>query len=244
MSLDPVLWKPRFTVVYNQQQIAAFTLRWMLTSRLTRIDCIPLRPIKDSWNKGGDLDRLSDGVKVGRTRYIPWGSSYQVWPADIFYPFNLKWKPVPWFPQGRVQFWEYTGIISDSDLLDYMQLDDSNPNADLTIQLEMLRQQMAIFNPGGVTTKEKLTDFLQTDANNREMVPANPERNGGIIFNKGTKALWVGFGVNAEKSSPNKVLPGGQIDIPESFVGVINGLFDAANPAPSAKAIVEEMVAA
>jgi hypothetical protein len=243
MVLNPALWKPRFTVVYNQQERAAFTLRWMLTSRLTRIDCIPLRPIKDTWNKGGDLDRLSDGVRVGRQRYISWGSSYQVWPADNFYPFNLKWKPVPWFPQGRVQFWEYTGIISDSDLLNYMQLDDSNPNADLVMQIETLRQEMAVFNPPNNTTKEKRTDFLQTDATNREMVPANADRNGGIIFNLGTKNLWIGFGVNAEKTSPNKILPGGQMDIPEGFVGVINGLFDAANPAPTAKAIVEEMVA-
>jgi hypothetical protein len=102
-----------------------------------------------------------------------------------------------------------------------------------------------IINPAGVTTKEKKTDFLQSDNASREMVPANLERNGGIIFNKGTKALWVGFGVNAEKSSPNKVLPGGQMDIPNGFTGVINGIFDAADATPnnSSKAIVEEMVA-
>jgi hypothetical protein len=107
----------------------------------------------------------------------------------------------------------------------------------------LIEATQMILNPAGVTIKEKKTDFLQTDANNREMVPANPERNGGIIFNNGTKNLWVGFGINAEKSSPNKILPGGQMDIPESFVGPINGIFDAANPAPTAKAIVEEMVA-
>jgi hypothetical protein len=243
MVLDPALWKPRFTVMYNRADRGVSDIRWMLQSRLTRIDVTTIRPIKDTWNKAGDLDRLNEGFRIGRQRYIPWGSSYQVWPADNFYPFNLRWKPVPWFPQGRVQFWEYTGIISDSDLLDYMQLDDSNPNADLTIQLEMLRQQMAVFNPTGTTTKEKPTEFLQTDNTNRKMVDANPDRNGGTIFNKGTSALWIGFGVNAEKSSPHKVMPGGQIDLPEGFTGQINGLFDVANPSTSAKAIVIEMVA-
>jgi hypothetical protein len=112
---------------------------------------------------------------------------------------------------------------------------------DLTIEATT----MLIINPAGNTTKERKTDFLQSDNAGREMVPANLERNGGTIFNKGTKALWVGFGVNAEKSSPNKILPGGQMDIPHGFTGVINGIFESADATPNntSKAIVEEMVA-
>jgi hypothetical protein len=102
---------------------------------------------------------------------------------------------------------------------------------------------MLILNPSGTTTKQKITDFLQTDAANREMVPANADRNGGTIFNKGSKAIWIGFGVNADKGSPNKILSGGQMDIPNGFTGAINGIFDALDASPSAKAIVEEMVA-
>jgi hypothetical protein len=103
-----------------------------------------------------------------------------------------------------------------------------------------------ILNPNGATTKEKVTNFLQSDNLSREMVPATADRNGGIIFNKGTKALWVGFGVPAEKSSVQKILPGGQMDIPNGFTGVINGIFDAAEAATAtsnSKAIVVEMVA-
>lgn len=104
-----------------------------------------------------------------------------------------------------------------------------------------------IINPTGgiVTTKEKKTDFLQSDNSSREMVPANADRNGGIIWNRGTKALWIGLGVNAEKSSPNKILPGGQMSLPVGFTGVINGLFDAADATPNntSRAIVIEMVA-
>jgi hypothetical protein len=102
-----------------------------------------------------------------------------------------------------------------------------------------------IFNPIGTTTKEKPTQFLQSDNASREMVPANADRNGGTIWNKGTKAMWIGLGVNAEKSSPQKILPGGQMEIPNGYTGVINGMFDAADVTPNntSKAIVVEMVA-
>jgi hypothetical protein len=112
-----------------------------------------------------------------------------------------------------------------------------------SLDLLVEETSMLIMNPSGTTTKSKFTDFLQTDANNREMVAANADRNGGTIFNKGSKAIWIGFGVNADKGSPNKILPGGQMDIPHGYVGTINGLFDALDASPSAKAIVEEMVA-
>lgn len=102
-----------------------------------------------------------------------------------------------------------------------------------------------ILNPSGTTTKEKPTNFPQSDNANREMVPANADRNGGIIFNRGTKALWVGLGVPAEKSSQQKILPGGQMDIPNGYTGVINGIFDAADTTPNntSRAVVIEMVA-
>jgi hypothetical protein len=111
--------------------------------------------------------------------------------------------------------------------------------------LNLLVEQttMLIINPNGATTRQKLTDFLQTDAANREMVGSNPDRNGGTIFNKGSKALWVTFGVAADKGSPNKILPGGQMDIPHGYTGTINGIFDALDVSPNAKAIIEEMVA-
>jgi hypothetical protein len=111
--------------------------------------------------------------------------------------------------------------------------------------LNLLIEQttMLIINPNGATTRQKLSDFLQTDAANREMVAANADRNGGTIFNKGSKSLWVSFGVAADKGSPNKILPGGQMDIPHGYTGTINGIFDALDVSPNAKAIVEEMVA-
>jgi hypothetical protein len=119
----------------------------------------------------------------------------------------------------------------------------NQPGKSLDLTIEETR--IMILNPIGSTLKEKSSNFAQSDNANREMVPANADRNGGIIFNKGTKALWIGFGVSAEKTSPQKILPGGQMDIPNGFTGVINGIFDAADATANntSKAIVIEMVA-
>jgi hypothetical protein len=136
--LDPVLWKPRFTVVYNLAKRDTFELKWLMSSRLTRLD-ISAKGVKDSWIKAGDLYRTADGMQVGQVRTIGWTRSYQVWPKDNFYPYQLRWKPVPWFPRGRVQFWEYVGPVEGEDLIQYMQLDTSSPNSDLAVQLEAIR---------------------------------------------------------------------------------------------------------
>jgi hypothetical protein len=118
----------------------------------------------------------------------------------------------------------------------------NQPGKILTLTIE---ENHMILNPsGGVqTSREKKTDFLPSDNASREMVPANADRNGGIIFNKTTKPLWIGFGVNAEKSSPHKILANGQMDITAGYTGTINGIFESADVTPGSKAIVMEMVA-
>ena len=100
-----------------------------------------------------------------------------------------------------------------------------------------------ISNPSGATSKEIFKELQQADALSRELSAANPNRNGGLVFNKGSKALWIGFGVPAEKASPNKVVPGGLMDIPNGFTGAINIIFDAADTNLNMKAISQEMVA-
>jgi hypothetical protein len=246
--LDPSLWVPRFTVLYNTDDRSGFNLLWQHQSRLTRIDITTTGPLKDTWNKGGDIDRMSEGRRIGQTRYIPWGSSYQVWAEDDFYPYTLRWKPVSWFPDGgKVQFWEYNGPISRADLLHYLQLDSSNPNSDLIIQIETLRNLiMQISAPGGSSTSTTAkTEIKQELATMIEALPANPTRNGGIIQNNGKNKLFLGFGVNADKGSKLFVLPGGQASIESNFVGVINCMWDAVDPVAgsSSRAIFTEFVA-
>jgi hypothetical protein len=112
-----------------------------------------------------------------------------------------------------------------------------------TLTLDIEDSYNMIINPAGSTSKEIFKELPQSDALNRELSPANASRNGGTIFNKGSKSLWVGFGVAAEKGSPNRVAPGGLMDIPSGFTGAINIIFDAADTAPNMKAITQEMVA-
>jgi hypothetical protein len=238
--LDPALWESRFTVIYNRGGRPVFDLRRQLTSRLTRIDITTTQPLKATWNKGGDLVRLVDRFQVGRPRYIPWGSSYQIWPADGFYPYQFQWRPVPWFPVGKIQFWEYTGTLTHADLV---QLAQVSGDTDTLLSL-VLEANSMIINPPAQTSTQQTFVFLPTDAVSRQMAAANADRNGGFIYNKTTKNLYVGYGVTAEKSSPNKIAPGGQMDIPEGFVGVINGIFEAVDLAPSSKAQIIEMIAA
>jgi hypothetical protein len=241
--LDPTLWRSRFTVIYNNQARGVFDLRWLMTSRLTRIDITTTREIKATWNKGGDLLRLSDRVQVGRPRYIPWGSSYQIWPADGCYPYQFQWRPVPWFPVGKIQFWEYTGAVSHADLV---RLAQASGDTDTLLSLSLEAFQMIITNPSGSNTSTTVkTETKQELATMLEGAPANPNRNGGIILNQGKNKLFLGFGVNADKGSKLVILPGGQAAIESNFVGPINFMWDAIDPvagSPS-RAIVFEFVA-
>lgn len=241
--IDPTLWRSRFTVIYNQQRRDPFYLRWLMQSRLTRIDITTTRQIKATWNKSGGLYRLSDGVQVGRQRDIPWGSSYQIWPADGFYPYQFQWRPVPWFPVGKIQFWEYTGAVSHADLV---RLAQASGDTDTLLSLSLEAFQMIITNPSGSNTSTTVkTETKQELATMLEGAAANPNRNGGIILNQGKNKLFLGFGVNADKGSKLVILPGGQAAIESNFVGAINFMWDAIDPvagSPS-RAIVYEFVA-
>jgi hypothetical protein len=241
--LDPTLWKSRFTVIYNNQARGAFDLRWLMTSRLTRIDITTTREIKATWNKGGDLLRLSDRVQVGKPRYISWGSSYQIWPADGFYPYQFQWRPVPWFPVGKIQFWEYTGAVSHADLV---RLAQASGDTDTLLSLSLEAFQMIITNPSGSNTNAtQKVDFKQDIATAVEVIPANALRNGGTILNQGKSKLYLGFGIVADKGSKFIVLPGGQAEIQDNFIGPVNAIWDAidATPNNSSKAIFIEFVA-
>jgi hypothetical protein len=116
----------------------------------------------------------------------------------------------------------------------------NQPGKTLTLIIE---EATMILNPSGTaTTKEAFKELQQADALSRELCPANANRNGGMIFNQGSKTLWVGFGAAAEKSSPNKILPGGLMDIPNGFTGPIFIIFDAADTNLTKKAVAQELV--
>jgi hypothetical protein len=113
-----------------------------------------------------------------------------------------------------------------------------------TLTLDIEASFNMIVNPAGSTNEEKWTDFSQVDGLSRQIVGANASRNGGLLENRGSKTLWIGLGVAADKNSPQKIAVGGRMDIPAGFVGPIFGIFGAADASPAAKAVLLEYVSA
>jgi hypothetical protein len=114
-----------------------------------------------------------------------------------------------------------------------------------TLTLDIEASFNMIINPAGSTNEEKWTDFAPIDNLSRQIVAANANRNGGLIENRASKTLYIGLGVAADRNSPQKLAPGGRMDIPNGFVGAINGIFSAADLSPNApKAVLLEYVSA
>ncbi len=114
-----------------------------------------------------------------------------------------------------------------------------------TLTLDIEASFTMIINPAGSTNEEKWTDFAPTDAISRQIVGPNANRNGGLIENRAAKTLYIGLGVAADKNSPQKLAPGGRMDVPAGFVGAINGVFSAADLSANApKAVLIEYVSA
>jgi hypothetical protein len=118
------------------------------------------------------------------------------------------------------------------------------PNLTLIIEAS----QMIVLNPtSGQTSQLKETIFKQdAQATTAIDIAANSSRNGGVIFNRGNKRLFVGLGFTADAGSPFALNPGGQMPIENGFTGRISLLFQAVDPdqvTNKTLALVEEFVA-
>lgn len=118
------------------------------------------------------------------------------------------------------------------------------PNLTLIVEAS----QMIVLNPmSGQTSQLKETIFKQdAQATTAIDIAANASRNGGVIFNRGNKRLFVGLGFTADAGSPFALSPGGQMPIENGFTGRISLLFQAVDPdqvANKTLAMVQEFVA-
>jgi hypothetical protein len=70
--------------------------------------------------------------------------------------------------------------------------------------------------------------------------PANPTRRNGFITNKSNRNMWVVFASTpATAAAPTSLVsPGSNIDIPENYTGVINGIWSG--PAPTLNAEIHQ----
>jgi hypothetical protein len=114
-----------------------------------------------------------------------------------------------------------------------------------TLTLDIEASFMHVINPQqNATTQTKQTDVKQDAAAAAAAIaiPANQARNGGVIFNKGNRNLFVGMGFTADSSSPFVVKPAGQISIEPGFVGEISVLFAGADANQVANKTIAQVI--
>jgi hypothetical protein len=108
--------------------------------------------------------------------------------------------------------------------------------------LKLFKLPMGINNapaPAEVLGGETITT-VAASITNVVIDPANPTRRDGFITNKSNRNLWVLFSTTAATAAAptNLVTPGSNIDIPEGYTGVINGIWSG--PAPTLNAEVHQ----
>lgn len=89
-----------------QQRIIKIATRATATAKL---------PIKSSWYRSGYLEQRI-GIQQVTRRSVPLNQE-TVFVLPLLQPYRLFFKPVPWLPNLRVQFYVYTGV-EDADLLE------------------------------------------------------------------------------------------------------------------------------
>jgi hypothetical protein len=111
-----------------------------------------------------------------------------------------------------------------------------------TIQANQLIIEMGInIAPA---TPEQLGDETVTTVNanvaNVVLDPANPNRREGFIVNKSNRNLWVRFAATAATAAAptSMVPPNSNINIPDGYTGVINGIWSG--PAPTNNAEIHQ----
>lgn len=224
--LEPTQWRLRGQRLYGiRGDRSPLTLCRDLEHQLIRLDVV-FRNIKPTWKKAGTLQQLVDGIPSAE-KYVPFESRYYLFPSDLGETYSLFWKPVPWLPPGRLQAWEYIGVIPDS-LLNQLASFSGDP------------QMAVITNPVARAASSRDTDKAVSTVS-VTLMPAELRRVGGTIINRSTIAsLSINFGDTATLADYHRLTPGGSIDIPISWVGAVSGIWDKADP--QGKALMSELL--
>lgn len=160
-----------------------------------------------TWNRAGYLYPL---IPVGGGD-IPAASTLLIFGAQIievpYQNYKLLFKPVPY--------------LKSTYTLKLFKLPMGINNA--PIQPEILGGEVITTIPASVIAVV--------------LDPINLARRDGFITNKSNRNLWVNFSsAVVTASAPNNlVTPGSNIEIPESYTGVINGIWSGPNPTLNAE---------
>jgi hypothetical protein len=84
---------------------------------------------------------------------------------------------------------------------------------------------------------EEVVTTVVANITNVVLDPANPTRREGFIVNKSNRNLWVRFATAAAVASApvSMVPPNGNINIPDGYIGVINGIWSGPTPTNNAE---------
>ena len=224
--LDQTQWRLRGTRLYGiRGDRSPLTLCRDLTSQLVRVDVV-FKNLKSTWYKAGTIQQVSDGIRAAE-KTVPFESRYYLFPTDLAPTYSLYWQPVPWLPVGRLQVWEYIGLIPDALLHQLANFSGES-------------QMPVITNPVARAATSRDTD-KGVSTTSVVLMPAELRRVGGTIINRSTIAsLSINFGETATAADYHRLTPGGSIDIPISWVGAIAGIWDKADPL--GKAVMTELL--
>lgn len=204
-----------------------------INSRLIKVEIICPK-VNPRWHSCGYLRQIHKGLSQWEGAKITFGG--QALLLGDLTPYTVRFHPEYWFPDGLFKLYEYQLPLTQADI---------NRLSQFTNLSNSLVTNMNIVSPNSQqTTQGKPTDIKQDAASSTAAVeiPANPTRNGGIIMNKGTKKLFIGFGWVADSSSPIVVQPQGNIGIDNGYVGTISVLFGGADPNQAANKTMAQVV--
>ena len=89
--------------------------------------------------------------------------------------------------------------------------------------------RLEVNTTGSDSTTSTLTN-VAASATNVTLLAANTDRTGAIIVNDGNKNLYIKFGATASTTSFTAKIPSnGYYEVPFSYTGIIDGIWDSAN---------------
>jgi hypothetical protein len=106
-----------------------------------------------------------------------------------------------------------------------------------TLKLFKLPMGINFASPTPEQLGSEVTTTVAASITSVVLDPANPTRRNGFIVNKSNRNLWVTFSATAATAAAptNLITPGSNIDIPENYTGVINGIWSGPTPTLNAE---------
>jgi hypothetical protein len=191
----------------------SLVLPFMFTSRLLAID-ITAANFKPTWYRSGFLRSFInfDGRQfVGNNFQTRFGEQLFEIP---FQSYQLEFTPQYWMSDTSIKIKQLSITESEGILMG----------------INLAPAAAEVLGGEVITT-------VNASITNVPLDPANPTRRDGFIVNKSNRNLWVTFSATAATAAAptSLVPPNSNINIPEDYTGVINGIWSGPTPTLNAE---------